>query len=367
MKSVILIILLLMVAVLSYSQNQKPVAVRDTASIMAEVYITVNVLHNDYDPDGDSLKLYTYSAPKHGNAWKLTDSTIKYVSYYYTGLDSVYYKIKDNAGNISDKAYLVINVLNNPSLPYASNDVGYTISCDSLLLNVIQNDHDPNGKPLMIDPYLRANYDQVLQKVNDSVLLYRSVPSFTGTDTITYRVRQTEPPFFYSNYAKAVIHIGPNPAVPVAVNDSVDYVSYSQAHIIPLQNDLNPGQDSLEIMFPAVNPLIVVNPDQSIEYYDSIWNKASVVNIPYYIRNKQDTAYYSNTASIVIQYSHNPQFFYANDDTLSATAWGVLVHDLVANDHNSNPFEPFENSIWFSWLLFRLGSLYGSGNDLLSG
>ena len=46
----------MMITVSSYSQNHDPVTVRDTASTLAEVPVIVNVLLNDYDPDGDTIK-----------------------------------------------------------------------------------------------------------------------------------------------------------------------------------------------------------------------------------------------------------------------------------------------------------------------
>lgn len=338
----IIMIISLFCCKISFSQNQKPIAVRDTASTLTEMPVTVHVLLNDYDPEGDSIKVSTATGAKHGKISGKTDTTVKYTSYYYTGLDSVLYTIKDKAGNSSDPAYIVINVLNNPTLPFANNDSAFTISCDSVILYVTQNDNDPNGDKLEIDPsYLNARHDQVLTKINDTVLLYRSFPSFIGTDTINYRVRKKNNPLLYSNNAIAIIHVGSNSGIPVAVNDIINYPSFSQKHINPVQNDFIPTQDTMELVFPSGAPsFATLNNDLTLDYYDSTWNNNDLITIPYFIRRKHDPAYYSNTAGILIQYVHNPLFFYANTDTLTTAPYQVLIHDLLLNDYNPNTSIP---------------------------
>jgi hypothetical protein len=325
-----------------FSQNHKPIAVRDTASVVAELPLSVKVLHNDYDPEGDSIKINHVYSPKNGSAFKKNDSVLRYNSYYYTGMDSLLYDIRDSHGNISVPAWLVINVLDNPELPYANGEEAVAIACDSLLFNLTKNDTDPNGDTLVIDGNLTAINDQVLLRINDSMVLYRSFPDFSGTDTIKYRVRPKHNITLYSNYAKAVIHVTANPDIPIAMNDTVDYLSFSNLHIVPFQNDIIPTQDSMEIAIDLINPnFITINPDQSIEYHDSLWNEDYTWIMPYILRRKSDPAYYSE-ANIVIRYTHNPQFFYATDDTFSVSSFGYLIQDLVANDNNPDPGEPLK-------------------------
>lgn len=74
MKKYLLIIAILF-NVGVFGQNQPPVAVNDTVFTPAKLgdYITVNVLANDYDPEGDSI--YIFSAT---GSYSSTDSTITY-------------------------------------------------------------------------------------------------------------------------------------------------------------------------------------------------------------------------------------------------------------------------------------------------
>ncbi|MEI6900691.1 MAG: Ig-like domain-containing protein, partial [Bacteroidota bacterium] len=348
-KAVILIIALLS-GNIAFSQNQYPVAVRDTASSLAEVPVVIPVLRNDYDPQGDTIKVYSYSYGIHGKATGKTDSTLTYVSYCYTGYDSLSYSIKDKQGNYSNPAYVVVHVLNNPSLPVAMNDSASTLAADSLLVNVTGNDLDPDGDSLEIDVssghYLTARNDEVLKKINDSVLLYRSIATFTGTDTIYYTARKKNHPSFYSNTGKVIVHVGVNPGLPVAVNDTVNYLSFSDKHIILLQNDLVPTQDSIQIIFRDLQwytpDYVHRNNDLSIDYFDSVWNNDQQISIPYYIQRKHDHVYSSNTASLVIRYSHDPQFFYAKTDTLSCVPYEAVIHDLIANDYNPHPSDSLQ-------------------------
>ena len=191
---------LLCIPQLSAGQKPNPVAVRDTASVLQEIPVTVNVLKNDYDPDGDHIWIFRTYYPLHGWVTYFTDSSITYVSNYYTGMDSLSYYIKDVHGNYSDPAYLVINCRPNQSLPYAMPDSATAMACDPVYINVRQNDSDPLGDPIEIDPGF--SYNQIhahLVRMNDSIFEYTASSYFSGRDTIHYRIRKKNDTTLYSN------------------------------------------------------------------------------------------------------------------------------------------------------------------------
>lgn len=94
--------------------NQPPVAVDDSASTRRNVAVTINVLSNDYDPDG-SLSPSTVqivTAPTRGG----TASVIAGGNVVFTpkrgfrGTDVFTYTVKDNNGAISNAATVRVNV-----------------------------------------------------------------------------------------------------------------------------------------------------------------------------------------------------------------------------------------------------------------
>ena len=80
--------------------NRPPVAVADSASLAPRKLITLSVLANDSDPDGDPL---TVTQVTHGTRGSVTilGSTVRYQSLGTSGLDSFSYAISDGKGGIA--------------------------------------------------------------------------------------------------------------------------------------------------------------------------------------------------------------------------------------------------------------------------
>jgi PKD repeat protein/cytolysin (calcineurin-like family phosphatase) len=79
--------------------NTPPIAVDDTASTAQDTPVTVPVLDNDSDPDGDPLVVVEATAPANGNAVVNPDNTITYTpDPGYHGPDKFTYTIADSSG-----------------------------------------------------------------------------------------------------------------------------------------------------------------------------------------------------------------------------------------------------------------------------
>lgn len=80
----------------STSTNRPPLAVDDTASTSADSSVSVPVLRNDSDPDGDSLSIQNVTQPRYGSVSIQSDGTLRYApsrraknsdSFSYTATD----------------------------------------------------------------------------------------------------------------------------------------------------------------------------------------------------------------------------------------------------------------------------------------
>ncbi|MBL7104483.1 MAG: T9SS type A sorting domain-containing protein [Bacteroidales bacterium] len=94
----LLFIISIVSSIIVFGQNQPPVAVDDSASAVFGSLITVNVTDNDYDPDGDDIKVVLAEF-----ALSFSDSTITYYiedAHFFpdTGFISLNYKIEDENG-----------------------------------------------------------------------------------------------------------------------------------------------------------------------------------------------------------------------------------------------------------------------------
>jgi len=88
-----------------------PVAVDDEATTMDAAAVTVAVLTNDTDPDGDPLSVASVTQPAHGTAAVNADGTVTYTpAGNFAGADSFTYTIGDGTGR-SDVGTVTIRVL----------------------------------------------------------------------------------------------------------------------------------------------------------------------------------------------------------------------------------------------------------------
>jgi hypothetical protein len=103
------------VSVTVSSVNDAPVAANDSASTTAGVPVTISVLANDTDGDGDTLGVGSVSDPPHGTAVKNANGTITYTpDAGYTGPDAFGYAATDGSAS-SNVATVSITV--NPAPP----------------------------------------------------------------------------------------------------------------------------------------------------------------------------------------------------------------------------------------------------------
>ncbi len=106
-----LFLLAIFTSVVIFGQNQPPVAVNDTVFTPVKLgdYVTVNVLQNDFDPDGDSLFIYMANG-----AYSVSDSTITYYidpitySYWFWETEIIFgYAITDSLSNYSEASVII--------------------------------------------------------------------------------------------------------------------------------------------------------------------------------------------------------------------------------------------------------------------
>lgn len=91
-----------------------PQAGNDTATTSEDTPVTINVLANDSDPDGDALDPATLrisSAPAHGAATVNGDGTVTYTPHAnFNGADSFSYTVRDARGAVSNTATVDLSV-----------------------------------------------------------------------------------------------------------------------------------------------------------------------------------------------------------------------------------------------------------------
>jgi parallel beta-helix repeat protein len=85
----------------SGAPNQEPTAQADSAETVVATSVTINVLANDTDPDGDPLSILSFTQPSHGAVTQVSGSLRYAPANGYLGLDSFTYTISDGRGGTS--------------------------------------------------------------------------------------------------------------------------------------------------------------------------------------------------------------------------------------------------------------------------
>jgi Ca-activated chloride channel family protein len=95
-----------------------PVAVDDSASTLEDAPVTIGVLANDTDPNGDTLTVVSASSPAQGTAVINGDGTITYTPdpSIFDATDTFTYTISDGHG-LTDNATVTVDVKGLPSTP----------------------------------------------------------------------------------------------------------------------------------------------------------------------------------------------------------------------------------------------------------
>jgi hypothetical protein len=213
--------------------DDPPVANDDAATTLPNVAVTINVVANDTDADGNlapataNILCTGCSGPTQGDLVNNANGTFTYTSTgTYTGPDSFVYEVCDTTAPtpLCDTATVTITVVNNA--PVANPDSASTPATVPVTINVVANDTDADGNlnpasantgcltgtPVCVGP-AHGN----LVKNANGTFTYTSTGIYTGPDSFVYEVCDTTAPAPLCDTATVTITVVNN--APIANND----------------------------------------------------------------------------------------------------------------------------------------------------
>ncbi len=167
--------------------NLSPIAVNDQSNVPAGATATINVLANDDDPNDDTLTVTITSPPAHGTATVNANGSIVYVpNGTFNGTDTIRYQICDNFRRpLCADAYVVVTVTN--AAPNAVDDEAVVDANNSVLINLLANDSDPNEQLIFITS-ISQPANGTVEEVSTSTVRYTPNAGFHGVDSFYYQI-----------------------------------------------------------------------------------------------------------------------------------------------------------------------------------
>ncbi|MDH3741581.1 MAG: Ig-like domain-containing protein, partial [Hyphomicrobiales bacterium] len=250
-------------------ENDAPVANDDAVSTDEDTPLTIDVLANDFDVDGDQLtvtdayrgggsdELYlqedtlvfskqTFAVSSAiavaGSVTINEDGTLNYTPPSdFTGTDTITYTIDDgNGGTDTGTVTVTVNPVNDA--PVANDDAVSTDEDTPLTIDVLANDTDPDRDELFVSD---ASADNGTVTINeDGTLNYTPTSDFNGTDTIAYTINDGNGG---TDTGTVTVTVNPVNDAPVANDDAVSTDEDTPLTIDVLANDVDIDGDQLTV------------------------------------------------------------------------------------------------------------------------
>ena len=196
------------------SPNTAPVARRDSLAISKLATETeINILGNDIDPDGDSLKVISIDPSSSmifslaigglerligiiNGSVRLVDGKVLYTPPPYLNEDVIKYVISDGRGGTAT-AFLSIRTLDTPAdflnfTPTTYSDTATVAPGESVVIRVLENDIDTDGDTIILEGS-SDGLQGTTQRIVDSDGVFRAIrytarSGASGTDEFNYSV-----------------------------------------------------------------------------------------------------------------------------------------------------------------------------------
>jgi Flp pilus assembly protein TadG len=311
------------------SGSNPPIANNDSATTIQDIAVTINVLGNDTDPNGDALTVTAVGTPANGTVTNNGDGTVTYTpNPGFVGADSFTYTINDgNGGTATATVTVTVTSSNNP--PLAVNDSATTPKNTAVVINVLNNDSDPDGDSLLITSISEVSnpFKGTIQITGGgTTVTYTPQNNNTGSYTFSYTISDGNGGTDTANVTVTVT-VPNNP--PVAVDDSAVTDQDTAVAINIGSNDSDPDGDALIFSIgPASNGSVVYNGSGQVTYTPNS-GFTGTDSFTYTVNDGNggsDTA----TVTITVNLSNNPPV--AANDSGTTTQDTAITINVLSND-----------------------------------
>jgi hypothetical protein len=241
--------------------NRAPEANDDNASTATDTPVTIDVLANDSDADGDPMTISAVGAPSHGSASASGGSITYTPASGFAGTDTFTYTVSDSFGG-SDTATVTVVVNGGPT---ANDDSATTNEDQTATIAVLSNDSDPNGDSLSVASVSAPSHGSAAAN-GDGTVSYTPAANYNGSDSFSYTISDGRGGSATANVSVTVSAVNDAPTL---AGDSATTSRNTAVVINVLGNDSDADGDSLTVTSVApgmARSAVTVNADGTIRY-----------------------------------------------------------------------------------------------------
>ena len=312
-------------------------AQNDTATTTYAKPVAINVIANDTAPSGLTLTITKVTLPAHGAAQIAINGYIDYTpsQAFDGGSDTFDYTVTD--GLTTATATVTVTVLPPPP-PVAQNDSTTTPFQTPATINVLANDSDPSGLPLMVTQATVQTSGSGTVKINtNNTVTFTPDIEFDGNATFSYTISNG-----HGGTASATVTVDVLAAVPpIAGPDSATTPFETPVTINVLANDSDPnGKLPLTILQPGfpLHGSVALNTNNTITYTPQSGFQG--VDTFFYLLQNSQGATANGKVTVTVQPSTLPPAATAVSFDVSAAAGCSYAGEICAiclDTHVTNP------------------------------
>ncbi|WP_445082072.1 cadherin-like domain-containing protein, partial [Vibrio parahaemolyticus] len=199
--------------------NDAPNAENDVITTEEDTAVTIDVLVNDSDVEGDALSIQSASVPSEQGSVDIVDGKLVFTpAENFNGEATITYIVTD--GDLTDEAKVTVTVTPVNDSPVAVDDTVSTQEDTVVTIDVLPNDSDVDGDKLSIQS---ASVPKAQGKVEivEGKLVFTPAENFNGDAEITYTVTDGQ----LTDEAKVTVTVNPVNDAPIIKVDAVESIT----------------------------------------------------------------------------------------------------------------------------------------------
>ncbi|HCG8481474.1 TPA: tandem-95 repeat protein [Vibrio parahaemolyticus] len=199
--------------------NDAPNAENDVITTEEDTAVTIDVLVNDSDVEGDALSIQSASVPKEQGTVEVVDGKLVFTpAENFNGEATISYIVTD--GDLTDEAKVSVTVTPVNDSPVAVDDTTSIQEDTAVTIDVLTNDTDVDGDKLSIES-ASVPKEQGTVEVVDGKLVFTPAENFNGDAEITYTVTDGQ----LTDEAKVTVTVNPVNDAPTIKVDAVESIT----------------------------------------------------------------------------------------------------------------------------------------------